>query len=199
MNDISIFNWSTRPTQSHGRSLFSHMFSNLEKQNKRKNVRSGVTMGLAEWIIDDTCLVYTYIRHSTQHPDILNFVSNLDLLNTSSLQTRVGNPNDLRIASPSCVGGSRVGITCVTASSHNNLLDIWLRIRWRWWQDAQLLCLGQGVRLDRTADGNWIARSGGGGRLNDTKLARWTCMQRKTGIVLVSFEKYILKILILKI
>ena len=31
-------------------------FSNLEKQNKQKTMfATGVTMDLAEWIIDDTC------------------------------------------------------------------------------------------------------------------------------------------------
>ena len=36
-------------------------FSNLEKQNNRKQ-----TIGLAEWIIDDTCLflVYIILMHS---------------------------------------------------------------------------------------------------------------------------------------
>ena len=33
-------------------------FQNLAKQNKAKTMfATGVTMGLAEWIIDDTCLV----------------------------------------------------------------------------------------------------------------------------------------------
>ena len=69
--DKSFF-WSTRPTHSHGRkgSVFSHMLSvrpsirpsPLFKFRKTKQQKTmfaiGVTMGLAEWIIDDTWLVF---------------------------------------------------------------------------------------------------------------------------------------------
>ena len=38
-------------------------FSNLAKQKQQKTMfDTGVTMGLAEWIIDDTCLVYFYLH-----------------------------------------------------------------------------------------------------------------------------------------
>ena len=34
-------------------------FSNVEKTTQQKTmIATGVTMGLAEWIIDDTCLVF---------------------------------------------------------------------------------------------------------------------------------------------
>ena len=39
------------------------IFQNLAKQNKAKTMfATGETVGLAEWIIDDTCLVKTYVR-----------------------------------------------------------------------------------------------------------------------------------------
>ena len=52
-------NWSTRPTHSHGTSNFS-------KQNKfqaKTMFTTGETVGMAEWIIDDTCLVSTLILY----------------------------------------------------------------------------------------------------------------------------------------
>ena len=59
---VAIYCWSTRPTQSHGlvgiivfTLVVRPHFSNLEKQNNRKLLfATGVTMGLAEWIVDDT-------------------------------------------------------------------------------------------------------------------------------------------------
>ena len=68
-NHPSCTYWSTRPTHSHGRqeSLFSYMLSihpSLPKCSKAKQQKTmfstGMTMGLAEWIIDDTCLVFLF-------------------------------------------------------------------------------------------------------------------------------------------
>ena len=57
-------NWSTRPTHSHGRqgSLFCTCRPYFSKSSKTKQSENNVcywfkTVGLAEWIIDDTCLV----------------------------------------------------------------------------------------------------------------------------------------------
>ena len=54
--------WSTRPTQSH---LFSHkssvrtspLFKFSKTKQQKTMFATGETVGLAEWIIDDTCLV----------------------------------------------------------------------------------------------------------------------------------------------
>ena len=50
-------------------------FQNLGKQNKATTMfDTGETVGLAEWIIDDTCLVFLYfVELSICLPDILGF------------------------------------------------------------------------------------------------------------------------------
>ena len=65
--------WSTRPTLGHGRywSLFSQFFQNIAKQNKfqaNTMFTTGETMGLAEWIIDDTCLVFLALFNKSIPP-----------------------------------------------------------------------------------------------------------------------------------
>ena len=79
MGDVKgLMNWSTRPTHSHGRlwSLFSHMLSvrpsiRLSPQQQKTMVATGETVGLAEWIIGDTCLVFSTL--SSIHSQIIAF------------------------------------------------------------------------------------------------------------------------------
>ena len=85
-----FYHWFTRPTHSHGRqeSLFSHMssvchhFSNLAKQKKVKTIfATGETVGLTEWIIDDTFLSSPFFYRTL---NVSHFNSSLLLLRSTT-------------------------------------------------------------------------------------------------------------------
>ena len=46
-------------------------FSNLANKKQHKMVATGETVGLAEWIVDDTCLVVFHIGNKLQHVQVV--------------------------------------------------------------------------------------------------------------------------------